>query len=199
MGTLVLNCLLGVSVERKADSIVAGQSQQTREEVVVTVGADQNVGIKTLQQVQHAKNKLTPAAAGKAIALPFDLYEQVSWVASVRMGGDRTARIFQLSIQPERHDSQGRELVVNLPRAVERLDALEASLRLVDGTVCEREDLAIQNIPLRQRNVGVVVGEVWECLADLLEQSRELSGYADPHFQHLNLAIQEQIEALRKT
>jgi hypothetical protein len=194
MGTLVLNRLLRISVEGQTDPIVPGQAQQSRQEVVVTVSGDQYVRVETLQQVAHAEYQLASPTARKAVAPLVDLYQQVALVTLIP---DRSTWVLEITIQPKGHDPQGRQLVVHVPRGVERFYALDGSLVYVNRAVGERKQIALQNVPLRQGNICVVVSEVGEGAARLLKEARQVPRNHHAHFLHFNLPIQEQVDTLR--
>ena len=197
MGPLVLNRLLRIPVERQTDPVVSRQAQQSRQNVVVSIGGNQDIRVEPLQQMTNADHQLTPMTASKAVATLVDLHQQVTGTASIRRRRNRATRILKVPIQPKGHDPKWRQLVIRVPRGVERFDALYGPIHFVDRAVGERKELTLQNVSLRKRNIGVVVGEVREGSAGLVKEAWKASRDRNSHFQHFNWPIQEQIDTLR--
>ena len=128
--------MLRVAVERQRDAVVLRQLQQPRQDVVVAVGADDDVGVVLLEQVADAQHQLAAAAAREAQRLALDLDQQVAAVAA--------AGIAHVAVQAQRHRAQLRQAVVDLLGRVERFDACGCAAFHIDGAVGQREDAARQ-------------------------------------------------------
>ena len=91
-----------------------------------------------------------------------DLHQQVTAAAPIRIRRNRATWVLKIPIQTKSHDPQRWQLVIHIPGGVERFDSLDGTLHLVDRAVGERKEPSLQNVPLRQGNIGVVVGEIGE-------------------------------------
>ena len=105
MGPFVLHGLLWVSVQRQTDSVVTRQPHQSRQDVVVSVGADQDVGVETFKQVAHTKHKLAALPERKAETLLIDLDQQIPPPDCIGLHRDPSTGILQISVQPKGHDA----------------------------------------------------------------------------------------------
>ncbi len=161
--------------------------EQPRQDVVVAVGADQQIGVETFEQVTHAQQQLATALALEAVVPLIDLHQQV--VAMPAMG------ILQFSIQAQRHHAQRRQRIFHFPGRVQRLDVSYVAVLMLDGAPGQRKDIAHQHVALRQGDVGVVVGQMRIRVGDLLEERRQHARNAHADLEHLQVLIQEQIAA----
>ena len=65
----------------------------------------------------------------------------------------------------------------------------DAAVNFVDRAVCKRKQFTVKNVPLRQGDIGVEIGQIGESPARLLKDAWQLAWNPQSHFQHLDRPV----------
>jgi len=98
-------------------------------------------------------------------------------------GGRRVAGV---AIRFYRHLAHGRQLVAQLPGAIQGLDAHNAVFAThLHPTMCHRENPLFRTIANRKRDIGVVISQMIELFFETVEYSLLSNRVGNFHTQHL--------------